>query len=154
MRRTIATIAASGLIALTGTASATADDTVRFEAQVNQVTLLSSSCEAGVCAVAFEGSGAANHMGRITFTIALVQDFNVTPCNPYTGSVTFTGATGSITLSDQGTVCGNTGPSTISSDWHITSGTGEFNGITGNGTSRGTIGPNGPVVHFSGSVSY
>src|SRR4051812_34342466 len=136
LRRLIATLAASGLVALVvASASAAADDTVRFEAQVNQVNQLSNSCQARVCDIVFEGSGGANRMGRITFTIAVVQDFNIRPCNPYTGRVTFTGASGSITLSDQGTVCGQpAGPPTISSDWHVTGGTGEFQGITGSGT--------------------
>ena len=77
----------------------------------------------------------------------------------HSGQITFSGATGSITLADTGTVCGNTAspwlyPATIASTWEITGGTGQFSGITGSGTSQGTIGGNGPVVHFTGTVSY
>jgi hypothetical protein len=159
MKRIIATTVAAGALALAGAAPAPADETVPFQAQVNQLKLISSSCEARVCDIVFEGSGDANTMGPITFTIALVQDFNITPCNPVSGEITFLGATGSITLADRGTVCANTAspygfPAAISSGWKITGGTGEFSRITGSGTSQGTIGGNGPVAHFSGTVSY
>jgi hypothetical protein len=154
MRRIIATTVATGALALAAPASAT----VAFRAQVNQLSLISSSCDAGVCDFVFDGSGGADLIGPITFTIAVVQDFNIYPCNPYDGEITFTGATGSITLADQGTVCANTAsphgfPGSISGAWKITSGTGKFGGITGSGTSRGTIAGNGPVVHFAGTAS-
>jgi hypothetical protein len=157
MRRILATTVAAGTLALAGAAPALADETVLFQAQVNQLNLISSSCEAGVCDIAFEGSGGANIIGPIAFSIVLVQDFTVLPCNP-SGQITFIGATGSITLADRGTVCDNTAnpsllPNTISSGWEITGGTGDFSGITGSGTSEGTSGGNGPVVHFTGSVS-
>jgi hypothetical protein len=159
MRRFIAITVITGTLALGGAAPGLADETVSFHAQVNQVSLVSQSCEAGVCELVFEGSGAANIMGPFTLTNHIVQDFNITPCNPITGEHTLVGATGSITIADAGTVCRNPAspsgfPSTVSTTWEITGGTGEFSGITGSGTSEGTIGGNGPVVHFSGTVSF
>ena len=159
MRRFIAITVFTGMLALAGAAPGLADETVSFHAQANQISLVSQSCEAGVCDLVFEGSGAANIMGPFTLTNHIVQDFTVTPCNPITGEHTLVGATGSITIADAGTVCRNSAspsgfPFTISSTWEITGGTGEFSGITGSGTSEGTIGGNGPVVHFSGTVSF
>jgi hypothetical protein len=159
MRRVTALALGAAMLALAGAAPALADDTVSFHAQVNQTSLVSQSCNLGVCNLGFEGSGAANIMGPFTLTNHVLQDFTVTPCNPITGDHTLVGATGSITIADTGTVCRNSAspsgfPFTISSTWEITGGTGEFSGITGSGTSQGTIGGNGPVVHFTGSVSF
>jgi hypothetical protein len=159
MRRITALALGAAMLALAGAAPGQADETVSFHAQVSQTSLVSQSCGAGVCDLEFEGSGAANIMGPFTFTNHIVQDFTVIPCNPITGEHTLVGATGSITIADAGTVCRNSAspsgfPFTISSTWEITGGTGEFSGITGSGTSQGTIGGNGPVVHFTGSVSF
>jgi hypothetical protein len=159
MRRIIAFTVASGIVALAGAAPALADGSVPFQAQVNQLALGSQSCDAGVCRFEGGGSGGANTMGPISFRIDLVQDFTVVPCNPYSAQITFTGATGSITLADRGTVCVNSAspypfPGFVFSRWEITGGIGEFRAITGSGTSKGTIGGNGPVVHFTGTVSY
>jgi hypothetical protein len=137
---------------------ALADETVAFQAEVNQSSLVSNDCEGGVCTTVFQGAGALNIMGPTEYTFVVVQDFNTTPCSEFAGVMTFVGATGTITLSDIGYVCPGSGPYsfpyTISSNWVLTAGTGEFEGITGSGTSQGVIGGNGPVVHYSGTVSY
>jgi len=160
MKRMIAIAAvAMILFVLIGTASAFAEETVAFEATFNQSELISiDDCSNGVCSVVFQGRGAANIMGSMTWTFDFVQDFNITPCSPATGVITLKGESGTITLSDTAFVCLGPSPSTfpnvISSSWAITGGTGEFEGITGSGTSQGVIGGNGPVVHYSGTVSY
>lgn len=135
-----------------------ANPTVVFQAEVNQTEFVSSECEADVCHNVAQGFGAANIMGSVSFTFDFVQDFNITPCSPFSGVMTFEGESGTITLSDTGFVCLGSSPfgfpAVISSNWVITGGTGEFEGITGSGTSQGVIGGNGPVVHYSGTVSY
>jgi hypothetical protein len=159
MRRLIAITVITGTLALAGAAPGLADETVSFHAQANQTSLVSQSCAAGVCDLVFEGSGAANIVGPFTLTSHIVMDFTVTDCNPFTAEHTLVGATGSITIADAGTVCQNPDspsgfPFTISGSWEIIGGTGEFRGISGSGTSQGTIAGNGPVVHFSGTVSF
>jgi hypothetical protein len=159
MRHIIAITVATGLLALASTAPAVAAPhrPVPFEALVHDLNLVALPCEAGVCHGTFEGEGVANIMGRIAFGLDFVQDFNVLPCNPYHGTITFTGSTGSISLADQGTVCAGAGPhpvSRISTRWDVTGGTGKSSGVTGRGTSFGIIGDNGPVVLFSGTVKY
>ena len=159
MRRITALALGAAMLALAGAAPGLADESASFHAQVSQTSLVSQSCQAGICDLVFEGSGAANIMGPFTLTNNIVQDFTVTPCNPITGEHMLVGATGSITIADAGIVCRNSAspsvlPFTIFSTWEITGGTGEFSEITGSGTSQGTIGGNGPVVHFTGSVSF
>ena len=132
---------------------------VAFNAQLNRTSLVSQSCNGGVCNAVFEGSGSSNIMGAITWTANTVQDFNVTPCSTALADITLVGTTESITVSDScGTVCpsptGNGFPATIESVWNVTGGTGQFSGITGSGTNQGTITPNGPVVHLNGVVVY
>ena len=132
---------------------------VAFNAQLNQTTLVSQSCNGGVCNSVFEGSGAVNIMGAVTWTANTVQDFNVTPCNTALADITFVGTTGSITVSNScGTVCPsathNGLPNTIESVWNVTGGTGQFGGITGSGLEQGTITGNGPVIHLNGVVVY
>ena len=159
MRRIIAATVATAMLALAGAAPSLADESVSFRAQGNQISLVSQSCEAGVCDLVFQGAGAANIMGPFTITVHAVQDFTVAPCNPFRAEYTLVGATGSIAIADVGTICPNSAsptgfPFTISGTWEITGGTGEFSGITGNGTSQGKIGGNGPVVHLSGALSF
>jgi len=132
---------------------------VAFNAQLNQSTLVSQSCNGGVCNFVFQGSGAVNIMGAVTWTANVVQDFNITPCNTASADITFVGTTGSITVSDScGTVCPsathNGFPATIEAVWNATGGTGQFSGITGSGTDQGTITGNGPVIHLNGVVVY
>ena len=135
-----------------------ANTTVAFQAAVNQSQLISQACEDGVCAVVSQGFGAANIMGPVSFTFDFVQDLNITPCSPFSGVMTFEGESGTITFSHTGFVCLGSSPfgfpASISSNWVITGGTGEFEGITGSGTSQGVIGGDGPIVHFSGTVLY
>ena len=134
-----------------------AQSLVALSGIINQSTLVSQTCNGGVCTAVFEASGSVNIMGPVSWTITVVQDFNITPCNPGVSVATAVGATGSITTSDTcGIVCGPThggGPGTISSVWNVT-GIGEFSGITGSGTYQGTIAGNGPNVHLSGIVVY
>ena len=159
MRRIITIAVAAALLTLGGAAAGLADDTVSFQAQLVKPQLVSVSCEAGVCDLVFEGTGATTIMGPITWTAHVIQDFTVSPCNPTEAETILVAATGSITLaSDEGTVvCQSStpgGPAFISGDWVITEGTGEFVGITGSGTSQGVIGGGGPIVHHSGAVAY
>jgi hypothetical protein len=112
-----------------------------------------------VCDIVFEGSGAVNIMGPVTVTTHVVQDFNITPCNTALSEITMVGATGSITTTDTcGTVCPSAthsgAPYTIQTIWNVTSGTGQFSGITGSGTYQGTITGNGPNVKLSGIAVY
>lgn len=91
----------------------------------------------------FEGSGSVNIMGRVSWTINVLQDFNITPCNPTLAEAAAIGATGSITVSDTcGIVCPSAThfgvPFTISSVWNVTGGTGQFVGITGSGSTYAT----------------
>jgi len=132
---------------------------VSFEAEFNRTDLLSASCDQGVCDLVFQSSGSANIMGPITAVGHIVQDLTVTPCNTALAEVELIGAAGSITLTDvEGTVCPSRSPSgfpgSISANWEVTGGTGEFDGISGSGFSRGTTDANGPVVHLSGTVTY
>jgi hypothetical protein len=132
-------------------------DVVAFEAHVGQITLVSASCNGGVCTFGFEGTGAVNIIGAATISATVVQDFNVTPCNTAVAEITFAGANGSITVSDAcGVVCPglNGFPATIESVWNVTGGTGAFNGITGSGAKQGTLGGHGGQAHLSGVVSY
>jgi hypothetical protein len=157
MRRIIAVAVAIGMLALGGAAPAVAQETTVFQAQLTQASLVSVSCEAGVCVLVFQGSGAANIMGPITWTAQIVQDFTTSPCSEALAEITLVGATGSITVTDNaGFVCPSPSPSGgfITSVWEVTGGTGEFSGISGSGTSRGPIGGGGPVVHLSGTVSF
>lgn len=132
---------------------------VAFEAELTRSTLESIQCTQGVCDLRLTSSGATNIMGLVTVTNHVVQDFTTTPCSVALAELTLVGATGSITLADvAGTVCPNPSPDPtdgfISGHWEVTDGTGEFDGISGSGTTTGPIGGNGPAVHLSGSVSY
>jgi hypothetical protein len=97
-------------------------------------------------------------MGPISWTGTVVQDFNVTPCNTVQAEITVVGATGSITVSDAcGIVCPGVGvgsPNTIQSVWNMTGGTGEFTGITGSGTTQGTIDDQGLVLRLKGVLLF
>jgi hypothetical protein len=132
---------------------------VAFTGQLNRTTLVSQSCNGGVCNFVFQGSGAVNIMGAVTWTANIVQDFNITPCNTAVGDITFVGTPGSITVSAScGTVCPsathNGFPNTIEAVWNATGGTGQFSGITGSGIEQGTITGNGPIIHLNGVVVY
>lgn len=149
------------VVAPGGTAPALAQETVVFQAQSNQPIFVSAECPEGVEGVCFnfEASGAANIMGPVSWTINVVQESLPPPCTNVTSEITLVGATGTITLSTSEVVCPGPTPFGFpflsSGDWEITGGTGEFSGITGSGTGRAVILPNGKnTVHFSGSVSY
>ena len=148
-----------GFAALLVATTANAQNLVALQGDLHQSTLVSQTCNGGVCESVFEGSGAMNIMGPMTWTVHATQDFNGYPCNPTVTVGTFVGATGSITITDTcGTVCPSAthsgGPYTIESVWNVTGGTGAFSGIIGSGTYQGTIGGNGPNVHLSGIVVY
>lgn len=119
---------------------------------------LSETCNDGVCTFVFQGTGTSNFMGPISWTGTVVQDFNVTPCNTVQAEITVVGATGSITVSDAcGIVCPGVGvgsPNTIQSVWNMTGGTGEFTGITGSGTTQGTIDDQGLVLRLKGVLLF
>lgn len=144
-----------------GTAPVLAQETVVFQAQSNQPIFVSTECPEGVEAVCFnfEASGAANIMGPVSWTINVVQESLPPPCADGTSEITLAGATGTITLSTSEVICPSPTPFGFpflsSANWEITGGTGEFSGITGSGTGRAVILPNGKnTVHFSGTVSY
>ncbi len=149
----------AGFAAALAPITAHAQSLVAFEGHLERTTLVSQTCNGGVCTAVFEASGSVNIMGPVSWTITVVQDFNITPCNPAVAEATAVGATGSITTSDTcGIVCPSAthfgGPGTISTVWNVTGGTGQFSGITGSGTFQGTIGGNGPNVRLSGIVVY
>ena len=98
-------------------------------------------------------------MGPVTVSVEFTWDFTTTPCSTLDPiDFTLVGATGSITTSRSGVICPAVSPSGFpqffSAVGEITGGTGEFSGISGSPASQGTVGPNGPVVHMSGTVSY
>jgi hypothetical protein len=150
------------LMALTTSSTAVlAQETVTFQAQSNQTIFISTECPEGVEGLCFnfEASGAANIMGPVTWIIHVVQESFPEPCADATSEITLVGAKGSITLISSGPVCA--GPSPLgfpffgSGVWQITGGTGAFEGITGSGTGRLEIQPNGKnTVHLNGTVSY
>jgi len=149
----------AGFAAALAPITAHAQSARAIEGHLERTTLVSQTCNGGVCTVVFEGSGSVNIMGRVSWTTTVVQDFNITPCNPAVSESTAVGATGSITLTDTcGIVCPSAThfgfPFTISTVWNVTGGTGEFSGITGSGNSQGTIAGNGPNVGLSGIVVY
>jgi len=98
-------------------------------------------------------------MGAVSYSAKVVQDFTTAPCNEALAEVALVGSTGSITLADgAGSICPQRSPggfpAFVGSEWTVAGGTGEFDGISGSGTSSGPIGGNAPVVHMSGTVSY
>jgi hypothetical protein len=135
--------------------SAASHTEVALQADLNRSSVVSVSCDQGVCDIDFEGSGAANLMGPITYTAHVVQDFTTAPCNDTLTELTLYGATGSITLADVGRVCPSPTPSGapnfISGVWGVAGGTEAFVGISGSGLSRGKVGAG---VHLSGTVTY
>jgi len=159
LRNTLLSVGA-GLAAVLAPVTARSSSLVAFDAQLNHSSLVSESCNGGVCNLVFQGTGSSNIMGPVTWTAQGVQDFNTSPCFAAAVTITLVGSTGSITVSDScGTVCPspthNGGPYTIESVWNVTGGTGSFSGITGSGTDQGTITPpDAPVVHLSGVVVY
>lgn len=128
---------------------------VAFQADLNRSSVVSVSCDRGVCDIDFEGSGGANLMGPITYTAHVVQDFTTAPCNEALVELTLHGATGSIAMTDVGQVCPSPTPSGapefISGVWEAEGGTGKFASISGSGISRGKVGAG---VHLSGTVTY
>jgi hypothetical protein len=152
----IMAIAVTGMLALGGATTAHAQGLRAFNATLNQARLVSQTCNGSVCDLVFEGDGSANIMGHVTWTIHVVQDLSVYPCNPGIAEATLVGATGSITYTYTcGTVCASpAGPATIQGIWNVTGGTGQFSGIGGGGSDQGTIAGNGPNVHSSGVVAY
>lgn len=147
-------IAFTGMLAFSAATTARAQSLRAWEGNLHSTRLVSISCNGGVCEAVFEGSGTVNVMGPVTVTTHVVQDFNITPCNPAVADATFVGATGTVTSSYScGSVC-QTHPATIAGVWNITGGTGQFSGIVGAGSDQGTIAGNGPNVHSSGVVVY
>ena len=158
LQKTFLTLTA-GFAAALAPLTAHAQSLVALEGIIQQTRQVSITCNGGVCTAVFEASGSVNIMGRVSWTFTVVQDTNITPCNPAVAEATAVGATGSITTSDTcGIVCPSAThsgfPFTISDVFNVTGGTGQFSGITGSGTGQGTIAGNGPNVHLSGIVVY
>src|SRR5438034_9171521 len=118
----------AGFAAALAPITAHARSIVALEGIINQSTLVSQTCNGGVCTTVFEASGSVNIMGRVSWTITVVQDTNITPCNPAVADATAVGATGSITLCDPcGIVCPSAAhfgsPFTIPDVWNVAGGT-------------------------------
>jgi hypothetical protein len=147
-----------GFAALLVATTANAQNLVALQGNLHQTTLVSQTCNGGVCNSVFQGSGTVNIMGPMTWTNHVTQDFNPYPCNPALSDITMVGATGSITISDSSVVCpsatGHNSPYTIQGVWNVTGGSGQFSGIAGSGATQGTIGGQGPNVGLSGIVVY
>jgi hypothetical protein len=150
----IIAIAVTGMLVFGAATTNHAQSLRAWEANTHSTRLVSISCNGGVCEAVFEGSGTVNIMGPVTVTTHVVQDFNITPCNPAVVDATFVGATGTVTYSYScASVC-QTHPATIAGVWTLTGGTGQFSGIVGGGSDQGTIAGNGPNVHSSGVVVF
>ena len=144
----------AGFAAFSAITTAYAQNLVAVEGNLHSTRLVSQVCIGGVCDTVFEASGTVNIMGPVTVTTHVVQDFNITPCNPAVADFTLVGATGTVTYSYTcGSVC-LTHPATIAGVWTVTGGTGQFSGIVGGGSDQGTIAGNGPNVRSSGVVVY
>ena len=144
----------TGFGVLSAITTADAQSLRAMQGNLHQTRQVSISCNGGVCDIVFEGSGTVNIMGPVTVTTHVVQDFNITPCNPAVVDATFVGATGTVTSSYScASVC-QTHPATIAGVWTLTGGTGQFSGIVGGGSDQGTIAGNGPNVHSSGVVVF
>jgi hypothetical protein len=161
MRRIIAIAAGAALLALSGATPSLAAENVAFQAELHHFTAPAGPCENGVCKYLSHGYGFSNLMGPLVrVTVYFVWDFNTTPCSTLDPLVfRLVGETGSITISGSGSICPGANPELsfpqfFSGAGEITGGTGEFSGITGSVTSQGTLGPNGPIVHLTGDVSY
>src|SRR6266496_4000563 len=90
----------AGFAAALAPITAHAQSIVAIEGHLERTTLVSQTCNGGVCTAVFEATGSVNIMGPVSWTITVVQDFNITPCNPAVAEATAVGATGSITLTD------------------------------------------------------
>jgi len=151
----------AALAAVLAPLTAHSSSLVGFDAQLNHSRLVSETCNGGVCNLVFQGTGSSNIMGAVTWTAQGVQDFNTSPCFVANVTITLVGSAGSITVSPScGIVCpsptNDGAPYTIDGVWNVTGGSGSFSGITGSGSTQGTINPNfdRPVVHLSGVVVY
>lgn len=161
-RRMITLLAAAAMLAFAGAAPVRAQDTVAFQAELHHFSVPEGTCEDGVCNFVSYGYGTVNIMGSpfVLVTVEFVWDFNTSPCSTLDPlEFTLVGATGSITISGSGSVCPGPNPQLAFPEFfsgvgEITGGTGEFSGITGSVSTQGTIGPRGPVIHMSGTVSY
>ncbi len=158
MKRIIV-ITAVLLIALGSATAVAAADNVAFEAELHHFSAPAGTCVDGVCDFESHGYGFTNLMGPVTVSVEFTWDFTTSPCSTLDPiEFTLVGATGSITTVGSGVICPSLSPSEFpqffSAVGEITGGTGEFGGISGSPTSQGTVGPNGPVVHMSGTVSY
>jgi hypothetical protein len=163
MKRLIV-IAATLMIAFGMATPVVARETVPFQAELHHFTAPAGTCEAGVCLYTSQGFGTVNIMGTgapfVSVAVELRWDFTTSPCSTIDPlELTLVGATGSIDISGSGSYCPGLGPSGFpqyfSGVGEITGGTGEFSGITGTVTTiNGPVGPNGPVLHLSGTASY
>jgi hypothetical protein len=141
-----------------------AAETVPFQAELHHFSAPAGTCDAGVCHYTSQAFGTVNIMGTgapfLSVAVELRWDFTTTPCSTIDPlELTLVGATGSIDISASGSYCPGLGPSGFPQYFlgvgKIIGGTGEFSGITGTVTTiNGPVGPNGPVLHLSGTASY
>ena len=161
MRRISIIPAVAVLLALAGVPPAMAAESVPFQAELHHLSPPAGSCQDGVCTYVSYGYAFSDVMGPLVkVTATFVWDFTTEPCSTLDPlEFTLVGATGSITVDGSGSICPGLNPERgipqyFVASGKVTGGTGEFTGITGSTTSFGTLGPNGPVFHMSGTVSY
>ena len=133
--------AALGVLAATALAAASpalADDHTHLKGRgAGAVTLATVACPTGYTPLALTGTGRARHLGRYTW--ASTECFNFTTLVTVDGRFTLTAANGDAltgTYSGGATVAGEV--ATFDDQAVITSGTGRFEGASGNLVVRGT----------------
>jgi hypothetical protein len=160
---TILIVILSGVQPVIAASSNDTNQVVALQAELHHFSLPEGTCESGICTYTTHGYGTVNIMGTgalfVSATINFVWDFNTTPCSTLDPmEYILVGPTGSISILGSGSLCPGRRladfPEFFSGVGQITGGTGEFSGITGSVTSQGILGPNGPMLHISGSVSY
>jgi hypothetical protein len=161
MKTIIAIVTAAAALALGGASPGLAADDVAFEAELHHFTAPVPPCPAGaVCTSVSYGYAFSNLMAALVrVTAYFTWDRTTTPCSTMDPLVfILAGDTGSITISGSGTICPGVtpqvSPNFLTGIGEITDGTGEFSGSTGRVTSKGTLGPHGPVFHMTGTVSH
>lgn len=136
--RLLAFMAATVAAVAIGTVSAAASSSVPFK-----VSIAGSAAFTSATTVEFDGSGTARLMGAVTNegTIQITgQDSNCPGGVANVNTEVLTAANGdTLTLTSQDVSC-PTGPGTFqgSGSWHVSGGTGRFQGATGSGTGTGS----------------
>jgi hypothetical protein len=104
--------------------------------------------------VYFQGKGYSSLLGAFTVTAVGVTPQNQVGCDPIDATVTITAEGGTIEIREMDVFnC----PTTLAGTWEVAGGTGQFSGVTGGGTTRGTGNAHGInarlVVVYAGSLS-